>query len=104
MPFDASEIDAVRQALKSAIERIEAEAIPDCLKQLERAVCANDCPATAGLPAKIEGAFPPFHASEIVAAEHGLESAIETTEVEAIPDWLRRPERGRLSGDGGQTE
>jgi hypothetical protein len=95
-PFDASEIDAVRQALKSAIERIEAEAIPDCLQQLERAVCANDGPATAEVPTEIVGAFPP---SEIVGAEQGLESAIERFETQAIPDWLRQPERAARADD-----
>jgi hypothetical protein len=86
--FGPSEI-AAEQGLESAIERIEAE---DRLQQLERAACANDCPATAELPAEIEGAFPPFHASEIVAAEQGLESAIARIEAEAIPEWLRQPE------------
>jgi hypothetical protein len=90
-PFDASEIADANQGLENAIERIEPDAIPDWLQQLERAVCANDCPATADLTPEIVGAFLPFHAPEIVAAEHGLESAIERTE--AIPDWLRQPER-----------
>jgi hypothetical protein len=89
-PFDACETATAEQGLESAIERIEAE---DWVQQLERAVCANDCPATAELPAEIEGAFPPFHASEIVAAEQGLESAFERIEAEAIPEWLRQPER-----------
>jgi hypothetical protein len=90
-PFDASEIVA-NQGLESATERIEPEAIPDWLEQLERAVCADDCPTTANLPAEIAGAFPPFRASKIVGAEEGLESAIERrTEAEAIPAWLRRP-------------
>jgi hypothetical protein len=93
--FGASEI-AAEQGLESAIERIEAE---DWLQQLERAVCANDCPATADLPGEIEGAFPPFHASEIVAAEQGLESAIERIEAEAIPEWLRQPERAVRADD-----
>jgi hypothetical protein len=63
-PFPASETATAEQGLESAIERIEAE---DWLQQLERAVCANDCPATAELPAEIEPTFPPFHASEIAA-------------------------------------
>jgi hypothetical protein len=83
--FDASEI-AAEQGLESAIERIEAE---DWLQQLERAVCASNCPTMAELPAEIERAFPPFGALEIIAA--GPESAIERIEAKAIPDWLRQP-------------
>jgi hypothetical protein len=94
----ASDI-APKQELESPIERIEAEAIPDWLPQPERAFCVNDCPTTADLPAEIEGAFPPFHASEIVAAEQGLESAIERIEAEAIPEWLRQPERAVRADD-----
>jgi hypothetical protein len=55
-PFEASDIAAVKQGLKSAIERIEAEALPAWIQQPERAVCANDRPVTADLPAEIEGA------------------------------------------------
>jgi hypothetical protein len=46
-PFDASEIAAAKQELESAIDRIEAEPIPDWLRRPARAVCANDCPPTA---------------------------------------------------------
>jgi hypothetical protein len=92
LPSDASDV-APNQELESPIELIEAEAMPDWLPQPERAFCVNDCPTTADLPAEFEGAFPPFHASEIVTAEQGLESAIERIEAEAIPEWLRQPER-----------
>jgi hypothetical protein len=99
-PFHASIIVATEQGLQStSIERIEAQAIPDWLEQLERAMCANDCPATADLPLEIEGAYPPFHSSEIVATERGLESAIERIEAAPIPDWLRQPERDVRSGE-----
>jgi hypothetical protein len=84
LPSDASDV-APNQELESPIELIEAEAMPDWLPQPERAFCVNDCPTTADLPAEFEGAFPPFHASEIVTAEQGLESAIERIEAEASP-------------------
>ena len=44
-PFDGSEIAAAMQRLEGAIERIKA--IPASLRRPERAVCANNCPATA---------------------------------------------------------
>jgi hypothetical protein len=44
-PFDGSEIAAAMQRLEGAIERIKA--IPASLQRPERAVCANNCPATA---------------------------------------------------------
>jgi hypothetical protein len=56
-------------------------------------VCANDCPATAHPPAEVKGACPSFDASEIADAEQGPESEIEGIEAEAIPDWLRQPQR-----------
>jgi hypothetical protein len=98
-PFHATETAAVRQGLKRPTERIEAEALPAWLEQVERAMCANDCPATADLPSEIEGAYPPFHSSEIVATEQGLESAIERTETAPIPDWLWQPERDVRTGE-----
>jgi hypothetical protein len=87
---DGSDIAAAMQRLESAVERIKAEATPACLQQSEHAVCANDRPAKADLPSEIEGAYPPFHSSEIVAPEQGLESAVERFEAEPIPDWLRQ--------------
>jgi hypothetical protein len=87
---DGSEIAAAMQRLESAIERIKAEATSACLQQSEHTVCANDRQATADLPSEIEGAYPPFHSSEIVATEQGLESAVERIEAEPIPDWLRQ--------------
>jgi hypothetical protein len=92
-PFDATDIAAAKHGLKSAIERIEAEALPTWIKQPDGAVCANDCPATADLPAEIEGASPPFDASETATAERGLENPIERIEAEVLPAWLHQPER-----------
>jgi hypothetical protein len=93
-PFHASVIVTTEQGLEStSIERIEAQAIPDWLEQLERAMHANACPATADLPAEIEVASPPFHTPEIAAAEQGPESSFERIEADAIPGWLRQPER-----------
>jgi hypothetical protein len=88
---DGSEIAAVLQRIESAVERIKAEAVPACLQQSEQAVHANDCPATADLPSEIEGAYPPFHLSEIVATHPRLAAAARR----------RRP---RGLGDGSQSE
>jgi hypothetical protein len=71
-PFDASEIAAAKQGLKSAIERIEAEALPAWLQQPQNAACTNDCAATAD-PLPDEGACRLLDASEIAAAKQGLE-------------------------------
>jgi hypothetical protein len=70
-PFDASEIAAAKQGLKSAIERIEAEALPAWLQQPQHAACANDCAAKAELSPD-EGACRLLDASEIAAAKQGL--------------------------------
>ena len=93
-PFDASDIAAAKQGLKSAIERIEAEALPAWLQQPERAECANDGSATADqLP--YQRAYRFLDASEIAAAEQGLERAIEGIKAEAIPDRPRQAEAAR---------
>ena len=87
--FDTSDIAAAKQGLKSAIERIEAEALPAWLQQPERAGCANDGSATADL-LLYQGAYRFLDPSEIAAAQQGLERAIEGIEGEATPDWPRR--------------
>jgi hypothetical protein len=71
-PFDASEIAAAKQGLKSAIDRIEADALPGWLQQPQRAAFANDCPAAAD-PLPDEGPCRLLDASEIAAAKQGLE-------------------------------
>jgi hypothetical protein len=97
-PFDASDIAAVKQGLKSAIERIEAEALPAWLQQPERAECANDYSAAADLLPD-QGAYRFLDASEIAAAEQGQERAIERIEAEAIPDWPRQAEGAARAND-----
>ena len=88
---DGSEVARTMERLESAIAKIKAEAISALPQQPESAMCANN-PSEADVPAEIEEACQAFVASEIaVAAECGLESAIERTE--AVPDWLRQPER-----------
>ncbi len=81
MPFEAQEIAPSNQGL---------EAVPNWLEQFERAVCTNDCPTMADLPAEIQdsSAFP---TSEIVAGEQSPENAGERTR--AVPEWLLQPER-----------
>src|ERR1700761_330506 len=90
-PFDASDIAAVKQGLKTAIERIEAEALPAWLQQPQRAECGNGCSAAAdALPD--QGAYRFLEASEIATAEHGLERALESIEAEAIRALPRQAE------------
>jgi hypothetical protein len=90
-PFEASEIAAVKQGLKSAIERIEVETLPAWIQQPERAECANDCLATADVVTdQVPYRF--LDASEIAAAQQGLERAIGRIEAEAIPDFLQQSE------------
>jgi hypothetical protein len=84
-PFDASDVAAAKQGLKSAIERIEVEALPAWLQQPDSAVGAKDCPAAADLPAEIEGASPPADPSETAR----LEGQTERIEAEAIPACVR---------------
>jgi hypothetical protein len=83
--LDASEIAAAKQGLERAVERIEAEAT--LRQQPEVVVCTNDCPVTTDLPTEIAGVCPSLHDAGIAAAEQGLQSAIESIEAEAIPDW-----------------
>jgi hypothetical protein len=83
-PFDATDVAAAKHGLKSAIERIEAEALPAWIQQQECGVSANDCPAMVDAPGEIEAASLPFDASQI-AATPGLESPAERTEAETIP-------------------
>jgi hypothetical protein len=88
-PFDASEIAAAKQGLKSAIERIEAEALPAWLQQPQHAACANDCAARAELLPD-EGCRL-LDASEIAAAKQGLER------------WLQQQQRAACANDCAAT-
>ncbi len=97
-PFDASDIAAVKQGLKRAIERIEAEALPAWLQQPKRDECANDCSATVD-PLPDQGAYRFLDASEIAAAERGLERAIEEIEAEAMPEQPRQAEGAARAND-----
>jgi hypothetical protein len=97
-PFDASDIAAVKLGLKSAIERIEAEALPAWLQQQERAECANDCSATADLLSD-HGTYRFLGAFEIAAAKQGLERAIRMIEAEAIPALPQQPEHVVCAND-----
>jgi hypothetical protein len=89
-PFDASEIAAAMQGLKSAIERIDAEALPAWLQQPQHAACANDCAAGAELLPD-EGVCRLLDASEIAAAKQGLER------------WLQQQQRAACANDGAAT-
>jgi hypothetical protein len=89
-PFDASEIAAAKQGLKSAIERIEAEALPAWLQQPQHAACANDCAARAELSPD-EGACRLLDASEIAAAKQGLKR------------WLQQQQRAACANDCAAT-
>ena len=97
-PFDASDIAAVKQGLKRAIERIEAEALPAWLRQPESDEYANDFSATAD-PLPDQGAYRFLDASEIAAAERGLERAIEEIEAEAMPERPRQAEGSARAND-----
>ena len=89
-PFDTSEVAAAKRGLKSAIERIEAEALPAWLQQPQHAACANDCAARAELLPD-EGACRLLDASEIAAAKQGLER------------WLQQQQRAACAKDRAAT-
>jgi hypothetical protein len=81
-----------KHSLESAAERIGADPIPDWLEQLEPATGANTYHAAVEGPTEIDGTFPTFHGSNI-ASPPRPESPTERIETEAIPEWLRQPER-----------